>query len=290
MEAKDTFFSKKTTIRCGGKLLDLSSPCVMGILNITPDSFYEGSRARVEREILNRAEHILSEGAKIIDIGAESTRPGATAVSEDEELERLIPAVELIRKEFPDCIISADTYKSSVAKASVEAGANIINDVSGGAFDDDMFETVAGLKVPYILMHTKGTPQTMVKQANYEDVLKEIMLYFSQKVFELKNKGVADIILDPGFGFAKNLSHNYELLSRLEEFIIFDLPLLIGVSRKKMISGLLNINAEEALNGTTVVNTMALMKGASILRVHDVKQAVEAVKIITFAQNPTNAA
>jgi dihydropteroate synthase len=290
MEAKDTFFSKKTTIRCGGKFLDLSSPCVMGILNITPDSFYEGSRARVEREILNRAEHILSEGAKIIDIGAESTRPGATAVSEDEELERLIPAVELIRKEFPDCIISADTYKSSVAKASVEAGANIINDVSGGAFDDDMFETVAGLKVPYILMHTKGTPQTMVKQANYEDVLKEIMLYFSQKVFELKNKGVADIILDPGFGFAKNLSHNYELLSRLEEFIIFDLPLLIGVSRKKMISGLLNINAEEALNGTTVVNTMALMKGASILRVHDVKQAVEAVKIITFAQNPTNAA
>ncbi|MBA3900396.1 MAG: dihydropteroate synthase [Bacteroidetes bacterium] len=260
----------------------------MGILNVTPDSFFQGSRASAEADIIAKASQILAEGGKIIDIGAESTRPGAEPVSEADELKRLIPAIKLVRKSFPDAIISADTYKAKVAEAAVDAGADIINDISGGAFDKAMFAAVARLKVPYILMHSKGRTEIMQQAPFYENVLKEVMLYFSEKIRGLRDLGLNDIILDPGFGFAKSLEHNYILLDMLEEFKIFELPLMLGVSRKRMINEVLNIKAAEALNGTTVINTIGLLKGAQILRVHDVKAASEAVKIVTFAKNTGN--
>ncbi|RWY49494.1 dihydropteroate synthase [Mucilaginibacter gilvus] len=277
--AKDTFFQKKVTLNAGGKLIDLSSSKVMGIINITPDSFYAGSRKTEATSVIQQAEKMLCDGATFLDLGAYSSRPGAIDISVEEETERLIPAVEAIVKNFPEAIISIDTFRASVAEAAIKAGAHIINDISGGSLDAEMFATAARLQVPYILMHMKGTPQNMVQQAQYEDVFAEVFDYFVKKVYRLKQLGVHDIIIDPGFGFAKTAEQGYALMSRMEEFNVLQLPVLVGVSRKRMIYGLLGHTAEEALNGTTVLNTIALTKGAGILRVHDVREAVEAVKI-----------
>jgi len=271
-------YSKLINVK--GKLLDLSAPQVMGILNITPDSFYSKSRKNSKVDISERTNQILSEGASIIDIGAYSSRPDAEDVSEKEEIDRLRPALELINKEHPDAIISVDTFRAKVVSVCVEEyGVAIINDISGGEMDANMFDTVARLNVPYIMMHMKGTPQDMQSQPHYDDLLKEVFLYFAEKVYKLHQMGVKDIILDPGFGFGKTVDHNYELLAHLQDFELFQLPILVGVSRKSMITKLLNITTDEALNGTSVVDTIALTKGADILRVHDVKEAVQAVKI-----------
>jgi dihydropteroate synthase len=277
--AKDTFFQKKVTVNAGGKLIDLSSPKVMGIINITPDSFYAESRKNGIADVLQQAEKMLADGATFLDIGAYSSRPGAIDISVQEETDRLLPVVEAIASAFPDAVISIDTFRAKVAEYAIHAGAHIINDISGGQLDEDMFTTIARLQVPYILMHMKGNPQTMQQLANYEDVFAEVYDYFVQKIYRLKQLGVHDIILDPGFGFAKKPEHSYALMNRLQEFNILQLPILAGISRKKMIYSLLNTTADEALNGTTALNTVALMKGAGILRVHDVKEAVEAVKI-----------
>jgi dihydropteroate synthase len=277
--AKDTFFQKKATLNAGGKLIDLSTPKVMGIINITPDSFYADSRKASVDTVLKQAEKMLADGATFLDIGAYSSRPGAVDISIQEETDRLLPAVEAIAASFPDAALSADTFRSSVAEAAIEAGAHIINDISGGERDTNMFATVARLQVPYVLMHMRGTPQNMAQLTDYEDVFAEVFDYFVKKIYQLKQLGVHDIILDPGFGFAKKASDSYELISRMQEFGRLKLPVLAGISRKRMIYGLLGTTAEKALNGTTVLNTVALMKGASILRVHDVKEAVEAVKI-----------
>ncbi|TEW65376.1 dihydropteroate synthase [Mucilaginibacter phyllosphaerae] len=250
----------------------------MGIINITPDSFYAESR-KTGVNVLQQAGKMLADGAAFLDLGAYSSRPGAADIAEQEEMDRLLPAVEAIAKAYPDALISVDTFRSGVAEAAIKAGAHIINDISGGMLDEAMFATVARLQVPYILMHMKGTPQTMQQLAAYEDVFAEVYDYFVQKIYQLKQLGVHDIILDPGFGFAKRPEHSYALMNRMQEFHRLQLPVLAGVSRKKMIYGLLNASAQEALNGTTALNTIALMKGAGILRVHDVKEAVEAVKI-----------
>jgi dihydropteroate synthase len=279
--AKDTFFQKKVTINAGGKLIDLTTPKVMGIINITPDSFYADSRRIGVDQVRLQAEKMLTEGAIFLDLGAYSSRPGAADISEQEETDRLLPAVETIVANYPEAIISIDTFRAGVAEAAVKAGAHIINDISGGGLDEDMFATVSRLQVPYILMHMKGNPQTMQQLAHYEDVFAEVFDYFTQKVYQLRQLGVHDIILDPGFGFAKKPEHSYALMNRMDEFDRLQLPVLAGISRKKMIYGLLGTTADQALNGTTALNTMALMKGASILRVHDVKEAVEAIAIYT---------
>ena len=253
----------------------------MAIVNVTPDSFYAGSRGVTERYILERLQQIVDEGASMVDIGAYSSRPGAHEVSVEEEMERLKTGLELIRKHRPEAIVSVDTFRADVAKMCVEEyGVAIINDISAGQMDKEMFTTMARLGIPYIIMHMKGTPQTMQNAPQYEHFLKEIFYYFSEKVQKLRDLGVKDIIIDPGFGFAKTLEHNYELMNHLEEFSLFELPLLVGVSRKSMIYKLLGTTPEEALNGTTSLNTIALLKGANILRVHDVKEAVEAVRIV----------
>lgn len=285
MKDKGNFFCRKTTLNCNGKLLIFSVPKVMGILNVTPDSFYDGGRYNSEELIINRAKKILEEGGEIIDIGACSTRPGAEEISAEEELKRLIPAVNTVRKNFPDVIISADTYRAGVAEEAVSSGADMINDVSGGTLDKDMFSTVGRLKVPYILMHIQGNPRNMQLNPKYEHMAREVFYYFSEKLLELRSLGVNDIILDPGFGFGKTLAHNYELLDALEALKIFELPVMAGISRKSMVNKVLDIKAADALNGTTVLNTMVLQKGVNILRVHDVKEAVEAVKIFSFAQD-----
>jgi dihydropteroate synthase len=279
MIAKDTFFQKKATINAGGKLIDLSTPKVMGIINITPDSFYADSRKISVEAVLTQAEEMLREGADVLDIGAYSSRPGAADIGTAEETDRLLPAIQAITQHFPDAVISVDTFRAQVANAAISAGAHIINDISGGELDVDMFATVARLNVPYILMHMKGTPQNMTSLAVYEDVFAEVFDYFAKKIYALKQLGVHDVILDPGFGFAKKAEHSYALLNRMQEFEQLQLPILVGVSRKRMIYGLLASDASRALNGTTVLNTIALMKGAGILRVHDVKPAVEAVKL-----------
>ena len=276
---KDTFFQKKHTLNVGGKLLDLTSPKVMGIINITPDSFFEGSRKQGTEAILQQAEKMLSEGADFLDLGAYSSRPGATDISLDEEIQRLLPAVEAISNNFPEAILSIDTFRAKVAEEAVKAGAHIINDISGGSLDADMFVTVANLQVPYVLMHMKGTPQTMVQHAQYADVVEEVFDYFVDKYHQLKQLGVKDVIIDPGFGFAKTPEQGYTLIKHLNRFDVLQLPILVGISRKKMIYNLLGSTARDALNGTTALNTIALSKGANILRVHDVKAAVEAVKI-----------
>ena len=271
-------------INVNGHLMDLSEPQVMGILNVTPDSFYAGSRGVTERDIIRRLHQITDEGASIIDIGAYSSRPGADEVSTEEEMSRLRMGLELIRKYQPSAIVSVDTFRANVAKMCVEEyGASIINDISAGQMDKDMFPTIARLGIPYIIMHMKGTPQDMQANPHYDNLLKEVFYYFSEKVQRLRDIGVKDIILDPGFGFSfgKTLEHNYELMNHLEEFSLFEVPLLIGVSRKSMIYKLLDTTPEEALNGTTALNTIALLKGANILRVHDVKAAREAVTIVT---------
>lgn len=268
-------------INVNGSLLDLSVPCVMGILNITPDSFYAGSRMQTEAEITARAQQILDEGAGIIDIGAYSSRSNAENVSSHEEMERLRMGLEILRKTQPGAVISVDTFRADVARMCVEEyGVAIINDIAAGEMDADMFRTVAELNVPYIMMHMQGTPQNMQQHPHYDNLLKEVFLYFAQKVQQLRDMGMKDIILDPGFGFGKTVEHNYELLAHLEEFRIFELPLLVGVSRKSMIYRLLGNTPQDALNGTTVLDTICLLKGADILRVHDVREAVETVKIV----------
>jgi dihydropteroate synthase len=277
--AKDTFFQKKVTLNAGGKLIDLSTPKVMGIINVTPDSFYASSRKPELEDALKQAGKMLEDGATFLDIGAYSSRPGAEDISELQEIDRVLPAVESIVANYPDAVLSIDTFRSKVAEAAIGAGAHIINDIAGGHLDPDMFATVARLQVPYILMHMKGNPQTMTSLASYDDVFNEVLDYFAEHCHTLRRLGVHDIILDPGFGFAKKPEHSYELLSRMQEFDILQLPVLAGVSRKKMIYSLLGGTAAEALNGTTVLNTIALTKGASILRVHDVKEAVEAIKL-----------
>ncbi len=270
------------TLNVRGHLLDLSEPQVMGILNVTPDSFYAESRMKTEEAIRRRVRQIVEEGGSMIDVGAYSSRPGADDVSADEEMARLKRGMKIVREEAPEIPVSVDTFRADVAKMCIEElGADIINDISGGELDKEMFHTVAKLGVPYILMHMKGTPQTMQEAPHYDDLIKEVMLYFSEKIQQLRDLGQKDIILDPGYGFAKTLDHNYELLVHQEMLSIFELPLLVGVSRKSMIYKLLGCTPDEALNGTTALNTIALQKGASILRVHDVKEAVEVVRIVT---------
>lgn len=272
---------KSQLINIKGQLYDLSKPVVMGILNITPDSYFATSRKMEIPDILKRVEHMLADGAFMIDIGAQSTRPSSELISAKEEIARLKPALDAINKEFPNVILSVDTFYSEVARFCVEEhGVAIINDISGGDLDAEMFNTVAKLNVPYVLMHMKGTPQTMQKQTVYGNLLEDVCLHLSSKVKELNLLGVNDIILDPGFGFAKNVEQNYELMSSLKFFENFDLPLLVGISRKSMITKFLDVDTLDALNATTVLNTFALLNGANILRVHDVKEAVEAVKIV----------
>ncbi len=270
-----------TYLNLHGKLADLSHPLIMGILNVTPDSFYVGSRCQTEQEIVVRAGQILDEGAAIIDIGAYSSRPCAEHISREEEMRRLRTGLEPICREYPDSVVSVDTFRADVARMCVEEyGVALINDISGGGLDDRMFPTVAQLGTPYIVMHMQGSPQNMQEHPHYEDVLKEVLYYFSEKVQRLRDCGAKDIILDPGFGFGKTLEHNYQLLNHLEEFDVFGLPLLVGVSRKSMVYNLLGGTPNEALNGTTVLHTIALLKGAHMLRVHDVKAAVETVTIV----------
>lgn len=277
--AKDTTFRKKLTINTGGKLIDLSVPKVMGIINITPDSFYAGSRKPLLNDALLQANKLLADGADFLDIGAYSSRPGADDISVQEELDRLLPVIELITANHPDAFISVDTFRSDVAEYAVNAGAHIINDISAGQLDENMFATVAKLKVPYILMHMKGNPQNMNRHASYKDVFTEVLDYFALRYHQLKQLGAHDVILDPGFGFAKTADHNYTLMNRLQDFNILELPILVGVSRKRMVYHVTGGTAEDALNGTTALNTIALTKGANILRVHDVKEAVEAIRI-----------
>lgn len=273
-------------INVNGSLLDLSQPRVMGILNVTPDSIYAGSRTQTEAEIVRRVKQIVSEGAAIIDIGAYSSRPNADNVSAREEMERLRMGLKILFEIQPDAVVSVDTFRADVARMCVEEyGVAIINDIAAGEMDANMFHTVAALNVPYIMMHMQGTPQSMQQHPHYDNLLKEVFLYFARKVQQLRDLGVKDIILDPGFGFGKTMEHNYELLSHLEEFRIFELPLLVGVSRKSMIYRLLDITPQEALNGTTVLDTICLLKGADILRVHDVKEAVETVRIVQAMRN-----
>ncbi|MBE9584035.1 dihydropteroate synthase [Mucilaginibacter sp. JRF] len=283
---KDTFFNKKDSINAGGRLIDLSTPKVMGIINLTPDSFFEDSRKPAVADAVQQAEKMMADGATFLDLGAYSSRPGAADISVQEETDRLTPAVEAIAAAFPQAVISIDTFRASVAEAAVKAGAHIINDISGGQLDADMFATAARLQVPYILMHMRGNPQNMATLTEYDDMFGEIFDYFVDKYHQLKQLGVNDVILDPGFGFAKKGEQNFALLKRMDEFAPLELPILAGVSRKRMIYGLLGNTAAEALNGTTVINTIALTKDADILRVHDVKEAVEAVKL-WMAVNPS---
>lgn len=267
------------TINCKGKLIDLSTPKVMGVLNVTPDSFYDGGSYKDESAILSQVETMLVEGATFIDVGGYSSKPGADFVSESEELNRVVPVVELILKHFPETIISIDTFRSEIAKKTVEAGAALINDISAGRLDKNMIITVADLNVPYIMMHMRGTPKTMQQQTEYKDLVKEIISYFGEQIAKAHKAKINDIIIDPGFGFAKTLKQNYELLTHLKLLKLTDKPILAGVSRKSMIYKTLNISAKEALNGTTALNMIALQNGASILRVHDVKEALECVTL-----------
>lgn len=268
------------SLNVNGQLLDLSIPQVMGILNVTPDSFYAGSRMQTEADITARARQIMDEGATIIDIGAYSSRPNAEHISAEEEMNRLRTGLEIVNRNYPGAIVSVDTFRADVAERCVtHYGVAIINDIAAGEMDPKMFETVARLGVPYVMMHMLGTPQSMQREVHYENLLRDVFLYFAKKVQQLRDLGAKDLVIDPGFGFGKTLEHNYELMAHLEEFSLFELPLLVGVSRKSMIYHLLGGAPPDALNGTTVLNTVALMKGADILRVHDVREAVEAVKI-----------
>lgn len=270
-------YGKPSYINIRGRLIDLNKPRIMGIINVTPDSFYSGSRFKIGRGVIEAARQMLAEGADFIDVGGCSTRPGAEEVSFDEEKRRVLPAIKLITDEFTDALVSVDTYRAEVAYEAVTAcGACIINDISGGEADSEMFNVIADLNVPYILMHMLGTPQTMQLNPVYNDVVADILIWFGERISKLQSMGVKDIIIDPGFGFGKTSEHNFELLRRLNEFIVTELPLMAGVSRKSMIWRTLGITPEEALNGTAVLNTVALMKGADILRVHDVKEAVQA--------------
>lgn len=273
------------TINCKGILVDLSSPKVMGILNVTPNSFYDGGKYKSESEILSQVEKMLLDGASFIDVGAYSSKPNADFVSEKEEISRIVPVVELILKHFPDSFLSIDTFRSKVAAIALKSGAAIINDISAGMLDKKMLETVGKFNVPYILMHMRGTPQTMQTMTNYNDIVKEMLFYFSERVDAARKFGINDLIIDPGFGFAKTLEQNYEVFQKLDLFKILDVPLLAGVSRKSMIYKSLDIEIKDSLNGTTVLNTLALTKGAKIIRVHDVKEAVECVTLFNKINN-----
>lgn len=279
-QSAGNFLKRKHTINIGDGILDLSVPCIMGIINLTPDSFYDGGTLKSESDVLDRVETMLEEGASIIDLGAVSTRPGSSQTTTKEELERLLPHAKLIRSHFPDVALSVDTCRAWVADRIVgEIGPVIINDVSGGTMDSNMFETIGRLQVPYILCHIQGTPDTMQDNPFYQDVVREVSASLSEGVRKLTKYGAADIMIDPGFGFGKNLDHNYKLLNRLDSLKVFQLPVVVGLSRKSMVYSALDTDAENALNGTTVVNTMALLGGADILRVHDVKEAVDALRI-----------
>ncbi len=266
------------TLNCKGKLIDLTVPKIMGILNVTPDSFFDGGKYQSQIEIRSQVEKLLSDGADFIDIGAYSSKPNANFVSEGEELSRIIPVLSELIKTFPDALFSIDTFRSNVAKACIDLGAAMINDISAGSLDDEMLKTVATLQVPYVMMHMRGTPQTMQTHTDYNDIVKEMLFYFSQKISQARELGINDLIIDPGFGFAKTLDQNYDVFQKLELFDI-GIPILVGISRKSMIYKSLNTSIEESINGTTVLNTIALTKGAKILRVHDVKEAVECVKL-----------
>ncbi len=267
------------TINCKGQLIDLSTPKVMGILNVTPNSFFDGGKYKNENEILSQVEKMLIDGATFIDLGAYSSKPNAEFVSEEEEISRIVPAINLILKHFPETILSIDTFRSEVAKASIENGAAIINDISAGHLDDKMLAVIGKYNVPYIMMHMRGTPQTMQTLTVYDDIVKEMLFYFSERIAKARSFGINDLIIDPGFGFAKKLDQNYEVFQKMELFNMLELPLLVGISRKSMIYKTLNTSIEEALNGTTILNTLALTKGAKILRVHDVKEAMECVTL-----------
>jgi len=272
------------TLNCNGQLIDLNTPKVMGILNITPDSFYDGGRFKDEKSILTQVDKLLKEGATFIDIGAYSSRPGADFVSENEELKRLIPIVNAVVKTFPKCLISIDSFRSRVIKNSVEAGAAMVNDISGGQLDPLMFEVVGALDVPYIMMHMRGTPQTMQQMTDYSDVIKEVYSYFSKRIELAKTHQIKDVILDLGFGFSKTLEQNFELLGMLDYYKNLNLPILAGVSRKSMIYKTLNTTADQALNGSTALHMVALQKGAKLLRVHDVKEAMEFIQLYEMLQ------
>jgi dihydropteroate synthase len=274
------FIKRKNNINVGGELLNLSTPSVMGIINVTPDSFYDGDTLKTEYDMLERVEQMVMEGAAMIDVGSVSSRPGAEPISTKEELERLIPAVKAIRKHFPEVILSVDTFRSWVAvRVLEEIGPVIVNDISGGSLDARMFETIGRLQVPYILTHIQGTPQNMQVNPVYKDVVRDVSADLSDSVRRLTRLGVNDILIDPGFGFGKTLDHNYQLLNRLDSFKVFQLPVVVGLSRKSMVWKVLDTTPAEALNGTTVLNTMALLGGADILRVHDVKPAVDALRL-----------
>ena len=280
-EVDAKFLNSRFTINCNGRLVDLSQPEVMGIINITPDSFYENSRIDSIDGVLKRVEEILEEGGSMIDVGAYSSRPGADDVPEEEEGNRLWPVLSAIRNHWPDLLISLDTFRGGIAERAVgDFGVDIINDISAGSLDDSMFETIARLQVPYVLMHIQGDPQNMQKNPHYSDVTGDVILFLAQKVDHLRSMGVSDIILDPGFGFGKNIDHNYQLLRDLDQFKMFELPLLVGVSRKSMIYKYIGGSPRTSLNGTTVLNTLALLGGARILRVHDVREAVECVNLV----------
>lgn len=269
------------TINCKGTLIDLSTPRVMGIINVTPDSFYDGGNTTSIKTAIKQAEQMLNDGAMFLDIGGYSSRPNATNISEEEEISRVTPVISEIVKKFPNALLSIDTFRSEVAKKAIEAGACIINDISGGTLDSNMLKTVAQLQVPYIAMHMKGTPQNMTSKADYENITKEVIFHFTKILDETKKQGINDVILDPGFGFAKAAAHSFELLNNLELLQSLNTPILAGISRKSMIYKTLNISAKEALNGTTALHMVALQKGANILRVHDVKEAVECIKLVT---------
>lgn len=279
-------FSVNKTLNVQGRVIDLSVPRVMGILNVTPDSFFDGKRYQSPTSILNHAEKILLEGADFIDVGGYSSRPGATDISIDEEMQRVIPAIELISRQFPQAIISIDTFRSYVAKRAVEAGASLVNDISAGELDVEMMPTVAAMKVPFLAMHMKGNPQTMKQHAHYQDLLHEVLTYFHEKISRFHLAGIKDVLIDPGFGFAKTIEQNFELLGHLDHLLALGKPLVVGLSRKSMIWRTLETTAEHALNGTTALHSIALMKGASILRVHDVKEAVEVVKLVGRVDRP----
>ena len=285
MAGKDTLFLKKSTLNCKGKLLDISTPLVMGIVNITPDSFFDGNKYTVEAKIKARVAVMQAEGVDIVDIGGVSTRPKSVLVSEKEEIKRVLPAIEMIQKSFPELILSIDTFRASIANASVAAGAHIVNDISAGNFDSKMLATVAKLNVPYIMMHQKGTFKTMHAPHSYQNLLKEMVQYFWAKITLLRQQGLSDVIIDPGFGFSKTLEQNYSILKNLSLLTQLEVPLLVGISRKSMVNKILKTKPEEALNGTSVLNTLALQNGASILRVHDVKQAKQAIQLFQFYKN-----
>lgn len=267
-------------INCNGNLIDLSIPKVMGILNVTPNSFYDGGKHREINSIIHQVDKMLSEGADFIDIGAYSSKPSAEFVTETDEINRLVHVIKELVNTFPNIILSVDTFRAEVARVAVDNGVAIVNDISAGLLDKNMLETVADLKVPYIMMHMRGNPQTMQSLTEYDDIVKEMIFYFSERIEKARSFGISDIIIDPGFGFAKTVEQNYEVLQKMELFSFLELPLLAGVSRKSMIYKVLENSPEEALNGTSVLNTIALQKGAKILRVHDVKEAVECIKLV----------